>query len=59
MAGQLPIDRARSAQRSPKELEQEKQKLAQKEAKLRRKAREYDDELERGEREPHVSEDEE
>jgi len=59
MAGQLPIDRARSSQRDQKRLEKEKQKLAQKEAELRRAAREYDDELEQGERAPHVSEEEE
>jgi hypothetical protein len=44
MGGKLPIDRAREPLRDPKRAEEEKRKLAEKEARLERQAREYDDE---------------
>ena len=43
MGGKLPIDRARESNFDPRELEAERAKFAEKEAKLRRKAREHDD----------------
>jgi hypothetical protein len=43
MGGKLPIDRARESNFDPRELEEQRQKFTEKEAKLRRKAREHDD----------------
>ena len=43
MGGKLPIDRARESQHDPRQIEQQKQQFAQKEAALQRKAREHDD----------------
>lgn len=44
MGGKLPIDRAREAHRDPKKAEGDKRTFAEKEARLQRQAREYDDE---------------
>jgi hypothetical protein len=44
VGGKLPIDRARESQHDPRELTEDRQKFAEKEARLRRKAREHDDE---------------
>jgi hypothetical protein len=43
MGGKLPIDRARESQHDPRELTEDRQKFAEKDAKLRRKAREHAD----------------
>lgn len=45
MGGKLPIDRARESQHDPREIAEDRQKFAEKEATLRRKAREHDDAL--------------
>jgi hypothetical protein len=47
MAGQLPIDRARQAKDADaKQFDEARRKLGEEEARLRRKAREHDDEFE-------------
>jgi hypothetical protein len=53
----LPIDRARESKFDPLELEAERQKFAEKEARLRRKAQEHDDAKADAEREGGEEED--